>query len=56
MKDTKEVQWINLHRNKSLVKIRLTLLCEKFEATLLVLVGFMAGQQGGRQADGQIKC
>ena len=45
------VQWINLNRNNSFVNwTRLPLLCEKSGAILLVLVGFTAGQQAGRQS------
>ena len=37
-------QWINLHWNNSFVNwTRLPLLCEKFGAIRLVLVGLMAG-------------
>ena len=39
-------QWMNLHQNNSFVNwTRLTLLCEKFGAILLVLVGLMAGDK-----------
>ena len=45
-------QWMNLHRNNSFVNwTRLPLLCEKFGAILLVLVGLMAGRQAGQQSD-----
>ena len=41
-------QWINLNRNNSFVnQMRLSLLCEKSGAILLVLVGLT----GGRQSD-----
>ena len=39
-------QWMNIHRNNSFVNwIQLPLLCEKYGAIFLVLVGIMAGRQ-----------
>ena len=45
-------QWMNLHQNNSFVNwMRLPLLCEKFGAILLVLVGLTVGRLGGWQSD-----
>ena len=54
MKRNSMVQWMNLYRNNSFVNWRrLPLLCEKFEAILLVLVGLTVAWQAGRQSDRQ---
>ena len=56
MKRISMAQWMNLHRNNSFVnRMRLTLLCEKFGAILLVLVGLTAGRRAGGQAGSQAK-
>ena len=47
-------QWINLHRNNIFVnQTRLPLLCEKYGAILLVLVGLTAAWQSGSPAGQQ---
>ena len=56
MKDKNKsmAQWINLNWNDGFVNwIPLPLLCEKSEATLLVLVGLTAGRRVGGRAGGQ---
>ena len=46
MKRNSMAQWMNLHPNNSFINwTQLPLLCEKFVAILLVLVGLMAGRQ-----------
>ena len=52
MKRNTMAQWMNLHRNNSFInRTQLPLLCEKFGAILLVLVGLMAGSLAGWQSD-----
>ena len=52
MRRNSMVQWTNLHWNNSFVNgMRLPLLCEKFGAILLVLLGLTVAWQAGRPSD-----
>ena len=52
MKRNSMAQWMNVRQNNSFVNwTRLPLLCEKFGAILLMLVGLTAVWQAGRQSD-----